>query len=106
MARAENRSTPKVLGSVLYGDQESMSVGTPGWYQWLLRGETFYYEDNRGTFTARCELRSGGQYWYAYRRQAGRLSKRYLGKSDELALNRLAAIAVELAFATSNKALA
>src|SRR5258708_37665701 len=41
------------------------------------------------TFTARKEQRPGGWYWYAYRRSQGKLHSVYLGKSEELTLERL-----------------
>ncbi len=41
------------------------------------------------TFTARKEQRPGGWYWYAYRRSQGKLHNVYLGKTEELTLERL-----------------
>ncbi len=45
------------------------------------------------TYTARRERRpaSEGWYWYAYRRHAGRLRKRYIGTTAELTAARLRA---------------
>jgi hypothetical protein len=37
-----------------------------------------------------------GQYWYAYKRIDGKLRKRYLGKSNDLTLERLEAAAYDL----------
>ena len=44
-----------------------------------------------GTYTARRERRpaSTGWYWYAYRRRAGTLQKRYIGTTAELTPARL-----------------
>src|SRR5260370_13103309 len=53
-----------------------------------------------GTFTARKEQagnKRGGRYWKAYRRRNGKLHRAYLGKSEELTLERLNAIAAALA---------
>ena len=46
------------------------------------------------TYTARREWRpaSEGWYWYAYRRQAGKLRKRYIGTTAELTAGRLLAV--------------
>ena len=56
---------------------------------WLAENKTFCYSDHKGHFTAQCETRRGKRYWYAYRRQSGRLAKVYLGKSEELTPDRL-----------------
>ena len=48
-------------------------------------------------FLARREQRAGGWYWYAYRRQAGRLRTAYLGRSAELSATRLHLIAATFA---------
>jgi len=48
------------------------------------------------TFTARKEQRPGGWYWYAYRRSQGKLHNVYLGKTEELTLERLNATAETL----------
>jgi LuxR family transcriptional regulator, maltose regulon positive regulatory protein len=39
----------------------------------------------------------GGAYWYAYRKQGGRLRKGYLGRAEDLTLQRLDAVATRLA---------
>lgn len=96
MKRGENSDTPKVMGGVLYTNEGGITVESAGWYAWLWRGETFYFEGTEGTFTARSELQSGIRYWYAYRRQAGKLHKRYLGKSEKLNLERMNTIAKNL----------
>ncbi len=103
MPRAENKTTPKVLGGVLYAETVSFSVGSQDWWAWLERPDTtlFYVETNAGTFTARREPRRNvpfnRTYWYAYRRQRSKLHKRYLGRSEELTLARLADVARQLA---------
>jgi predicted ATPase/DNA-binding CsgD family transcriptional regulator len=53
----------------------------------------FLFEDASSRFSARKERRSGGWYWYAYRRQQGKLRSAYLGKSSELTQERLSTIA-------------
>ena len=53
-----------------------------------------------GTFTARKEQagnRRGGWYWKAYRKDGGKLSSAYLGKSERVTLERLHAVATKLA---------
>lgn len=97
------RSTPLVSDETLHlaGD-EPVAVGSPAWSHWLHGdGDTFRFESNAGSFTARREQVSGGSYWYAYRRQRGRLRKAYLGRADELTAERLAQTAAGLAVSAS-----
>jgi LuxR family transcriptional regulator, maltose regulon positive regulatory protein len=87
------KSKPLVkLGVFVTGeetDQFPIQVGSPDWHAWLTNHEGFLYEGSSGHFSARSELRRGIRYWYAYRRREGKLSKTYLGKPDELNLERL-----------------
>ena len=93
MPRRENRDMPKVESGYLYSDAGSVAVDSPQWSAWLVEHTAFYFESTTGTFTARKELRAGSWYWYAYRKRQGVLSKRYMGKSEELTGSRLAAVA-------------
>ncbi len=99
MPRRENRTTAKVMSGVLYTEAASFGLETSEWWVWLVREEstTFYVETNIGTFTARREPRSGGLYWYAYRKYRGKLAKFYLGKSDELTKARISEAVKQLA---------
>lgn len=96
--------TPKIRGDTLTYQQDDeeqrLTVGTAAWYRWLETASTFSFANEVGTFTARYEQAShkrGGRYWKAYRKQQGKLSSFYLGKSDTLTLERLHAAAQELA---------
>ena len=96
------RSIPKVReGSLQQQSKEgtstdTISIGTAAWYSWLEQHHVFTFETSRVTFTARKEQRPGGWYWYAYRRRHGKLHSAYLGKSEELTLERLYTIAESL----------
>jgi len=83
------------------GEHESMlTIGTPEWYAWLAQAEAFAFLSPSGTFTARKEQagnRRGGWYWKAYRKDGGKLSSAYLGKSESLTVERLRAAAKKLA---------
>lgn len=70
--------------------------GSQAWYTWLEQHPAFLFETPLVHFTARKERRSGGWYWYAYRRHQGKLRTAYLGKSEELTLERLNAVAATL----------
>jgi predicted ATPase/DNA-binding CsgD family transcriptional regulator len=82
------------------GQDERLPVGTPAWYAWLSRARSFAFRSALGSFTARKEQASnkrGGEYWRAYRKRNGKLHRVYLGKSEEVTLDRLNAVAVTLA---------
>ncbi|HET8628338.1 MAG TPA: LuxR C-terminal-related transcriptional regulator [Thermomicrobiales bacterium] len=98
------RSTPLVSDGVLTDADgapgRAVSVGGADWQRWLDDAGTasFRFVHEAGAFTARKERRKGGDcYWYAYRRQGGRLRKGYLGRSADLTPPRLAAMAARLA---------
>jgi predicted ATPase/DNA-binding CsgD family transcriptional regulator len=98
-------STPPLIqGNVLTyqqsGQPTHLLVDTPDWYAWLRSASTFTFHSEQGTFTARKERAGsgrGGEYWKAYRRRHGKLSRAYLGKSEELTLEQLKAVAGVLA---------
>ncbi len=96
--------TPTVRGETLVylqdEQEQELTVGTPAWFAWLETASTFSFVSDEGLFTARHERSSqqrGGRYWKAYRKQHGKLSSHYLGKSEALTLERLQAAAQALA---------
>ena len=95
------RSTPRVDDTVLVdrdGAAHSIAVGSPAWYAWLEDATTFAFAVAQGGFTARKERRGQtGWYWKAYRKQPRQVHRAYLGKSADLTLDRLNAIASDLA---------
>ncbi len=104
------RSTPVVRDSVLFFQQaeqmRTLSVETPEWYAWLAKERLFAFECDTGSFTARKERASNGRgswYWRAYRKQAGKVRRAYLGKSEELTQQHLQAIATKLAASVISK---
>ncbi len=95
--------TPIVQGETLtyrrdeQEQEQELTVGTPAWFAWLETASTFSFVSDEGLFTARHERsgqQRGGRYWKAYRKQHGKLSSRYLGKSEALSLERLRAVAL------------
>ncbi len=98
------QTTPSIQGEMLTyqqnGQSAQVTVGSSGWYSWLETASTFTFRSEHGTFTARKERagnKRGGMYWRAYRRRQGKLYRAYLGKSEELTLERLKAVAAVLA---------
>ena len=77
-----------------------LAVGSPAWFAWLAGdgARSFAFRSPAGAYTARKERRQrGGAYWVAYRTAAGRQHKLYLGRAEDLSLERLDAAAVTLA---------
>ena len=100
----KNEAIPVVQDATLTyrqgGQDNQLLVGTPAWYIWLGTARAFAFRGAFGTFTARKEHASnkrGGWYWRAYRRREGTLHRVYLGKSEEVTLDRLNTTAVILA---------
>ncbi len=96
------RTTPRVQNETLTwqngAEIHCLTVETSSWYAWLGQASTFAFEGPTGTFTARKEhMKRGGAYWKAYRKRAGKLHRAYLGKSNEVTLERLQAVAAVLA---------
>lgn len=96
--------TPPIIqdGILTYqrdGSPAQVVVDSSSWYAWLETVSTFAFRSKRGSFTARKERagnRRGGLYWRAYRTRDGRLRRAYLGKSEELTLERMQAVAALL----------
>ena len=83
------------------GFHPHIPVGTSTWFAWLANHKGFAYEDEVGSFTARCEqIKGKGAYWYAYRRHGKKVRKKYLGKTAKLTPQRLGQIAAQLAETT------
>ncbi len=90
---------PQVQDTVLIGDDiDGINVGSSTWFAWLDGATIFAFSCSQGHFTARKEQGArGGAYWKAYRTQAGKLRRVYLGKSGNLVLERLHDVAARLA---------
>src|SRR5918998_1396980 len=65
---------------------------------WLESVSSFRYQPTGANkpYTVRQEPKKGGDYWYGYRKMAGRLHKKYIGKSSELSTAKLEEIAEAL----------
>ncbi|MCB9134065.1 MAG: hypothetical protein H6636_01475 [Anaerolineales bacterium] len=77
-----------VKDNFLFVKGACIPVGSPLWFEWLVCARKFSFKGQRGNFVAQCEKRRDKAYWYGYRR-AGKLNKVYLGKTEELTLERL-----------------
>jgi LuxR family maltose regulon positive regulatory protein len=89
------RRTPYVADGVLRipglrGDP-GIGVGSESWAAWLTDPATrsFSFRGSDFRYTARKERRSrGGEYWVAYLKRRGKLHKAYLGKPQNITLER------------------
>lgn len=83
-----------------------IEVGSPRWYSWLAEEQhrSFSLRHALGTFTVRRERVRHGQYWYVYHRCSGKLRKAYLGKAEEITLERLGSVAATLAATSAAEA--
>lgn len=81
---------------------ECIPVNSPSWWSWVDSDQAvaFTFDCDHGikNYRARKEAVKGksGKFWYAYKRHDGTLRKRYIGKSEELSLEKLEAIAYDL----------
>jgi LuxR family maltose regulon positive regulatory protein len=97
------RRTPYVADGVLHvaglrGGPE-VQVNSTSWAAWLTDPATrsFSFQSPSGRYTVRKEYRSrGGEYWVAYRKRDGKLHKAYLGKAQDITLERLEDVAAAL----------
>ena len=95
------RTTALVDGATLVlpeRDASPITVDTAAWFAWLEHATTFAFTSPAGRFTARKERQArGGGYWKAYRTSHGTLHRVYLGKGQDLTLDRLNHAAMTLA---------
>ncbi|BCL83197.1 LuxR family transcriptional regulator [Ktedonobacteria bacterium brp13] len=85
----------------IYQDQRrhllSFEPGSLEWFDWLATRSSFTFQGKNGAMTVCQERRQhGGSYWYAYRRNAQKVVKKYLGRSRELTVERLEEVAQQL----------
>ncbi|EFH84365.1 LuxR C-terminal-related transcriptional regulator [Ktedonobacter racemifer] len=67
------------------------------WLQWLGEHTAFAFHGRNGQLNLLKERRRSGEgYWYAYQRQETGMVKRYLGRSEQLNLERLEEVATLL----------
>ena len=77
-------------------DREALRIvpDSPEWFTWLDQAPSFAFTGKSGHYTARKEGKQhGDRYWYAYLATGEQLTKKYLGKTADLILERLEHIA-------------
>ena len=78
--------------------QQALVVGSKRWFQSLSHNSimSFRFQGETGSYTARKEERESGEYWYAYKKIQGKLRSTYIGRTDELTLDKLESIAIKI----------
>ncbi len=99
----ENQTTAALAGETLIyqqdGEHYRLRVGTSAWSAWLQTAAIFRVRSPFGIFTMRREQagnQRGDWYWRAYRKRNGKLQRVYVGKAEEVTLERLDAVARRL----------
>lgn len=87
-----------VQGTIELEDGKVIELDSARGATWLESIGSFRFEPVGGDkpFTVRKESGKGGDYWYGYRKMAGKLHKKYIGKSSELTTVKLEDIAEAL----------
>jgi DNA repair exonuclease SbcCD ATPase subunit len=87
-----------VQGTVETEDGKVFELDSPKGSAWLESIGSFRFEPTGANkpYTVRKESGKGGDYWYGYRKVAGKLHKKYIGKSSELNTAKLEEIAEAL----------
>ena len=96
-----------VQGLVETEDGEVFGLDTCKGSAWLEVNDSFRYEriGAKKGYTVRKETKRGGDYWYGYRKVAGKLQKRYIGKTAELSIAKLDEIAEALDIPQQSRAI-
>jgi LuxR family maltose regulon positive regulatory protein len=69
----------------------------PTWVEWVSQVSSFAFHGRNGSYTACKEHKQrGGEYWYAYARVEGKMTKHYLGRGIDLTFPRLEQAAQKL----------
>ncbi len=87
-----------VQGTIETEDDKVIELDSPKGSTWLESIGSFRFEPtgNNKPYTVRKESGKGGDYWYGYRKQNGKLHKKYIGKSSEVNTAKLEEIAEAL----------
>jgi hypothetical protein len=87
-------------GKLEIEDGASFKVESQRWFKWLESHSSFRYApaSSNAPYTCRKEKANRGEadYWYGYRKVAGKLHKRYLGRTSDLTVGRLEEVAALL----------
>ena len=85
-------------GLVEVDSGDMFELDSPRGSAWLETVTSFRFISNSPNtpYTARKEPGKGGDYWYGYRKVAGKLHKKYIGKTSDLSTAKLEDVAESL----------
>jgi chromosome segregation ATPase len=89
---------PAVVQGTVELDGKVFELDSPKGSRWLESVTSFRFEPRGANkpYTVRKESGKGSNYWYGYRKVAGKLHKKYIGKSSEVSTTKLEEIAKAL----------
>ena len=89
---------PSVVQGTVEIEGKVFELISPKGSAWLESTTSFRFEPTGANkpYTVRKESGKGGDYWYGYRKVAGRLHKKYVGKTSEISTAKLEEIAEAL----------
>jgi len=90
---------PSVVQGLVWLDENNrFNLDSTKGRAWLESVSSFRFQPKPGKkpYTVRKESGKGGDYWYGYRKQDGKLHKKYIGKSSEISTAKLEEIAEAL----------
>ncbi len=93
------QSIPSISSGLVELESDAVfELDSPKGNNWLQSVTSFRFipTDSNKPYTARKESGKGGDYWYGYRKEAGKLHKRYIGKTADLTTAKLEEIAQNL----------
>jgi chromosome segregation ATPase len=87
-----------VQGLIKTEDGKVFELDSSKGFAWVESVSSFRYVPTGANkpYTVRQEPKKGGDYWYGYRKVAGKLHKKYIGKGSELSTTKLEEIAEAL----------
>lgn len=93
------QSIPSISNGLVELESDAVfELDSPKGNNWLESVTSFRFipADSNKPYTARKESGKGGDYWYGYRKEVGKLHKRYIGKTADLTTAKLEEIAQNL----------
>jgi LuxR family maltose regulon positive regulatory protein len=78
------------------GAFQKVDQANPNWFEWLNQASSFSFQGQAGRLNLLKEARGDETYWYAYRRQGRRTTKKYVGHTSRLTISYLEELAASL----------
>lgn len=101
-----NTNTPYLETGVLHlpthgkAPPKKLQVGGMGWKHWLKTASKFYVKTpaaSQGFFCRKDTRASGSAYWSAFQRRAGQVARVYIGKDEEVTMEKIKEVSDRMA---------